>query len=567
MICGKKTKDFLEWLKNQKQILSKKEITTKKESKDDWEILLEKWIIEADEKEIPEKIKKELIEKIRKCKKLRELNRKLIALLRKENLSENEVAQVKNLITKLKDMNPFQEIIFENLKAFENFYEKNIRWFQHRIKAERERFTRYLTRKVQAIKCLILEESEDLAEFISIMLGDGNIYIKNGHYSLSISFSLREKEYIQYVKNLIIKLFKISPQYSENKKMTGSSARLRITRKLVVQALLSKGLKAGDKLKNQVSVPEWIKSFWSFIIASLKGLIDTDGTISAVRKFKTVIINFSNASLPLVKDFKDMCEIIDLKTSKIIGPIKKLSKITGKVSKQYVVSIQAKKSVRKFIEVVKPKKWEFHGEEILKKIGKSYEEAFNYVQSSYNLKKALMWKELLEKTGSIKRLIIYLKNKGKFTPTEAFFKIWMHKLLGKEKYEEWLDYNSNILINKETNKIFQFPQKLRILLSKIIYRILINNYDLTDKEIFDILEIEINDSEILKRLNYLLSNLKTRSTIINYFNMLISFVRKVKRNFESKSPTNITNLKEELALPIHKSHIKQIIETLKKEII
>ncbi|KKK66511.1 hypothetical protein LCGC14_2963360 [marine sediment metagenome] len=38
----------------------------------------EKWIIEAEEKEIPLQIKKNLIEKIRKYGKLRELNRKMI---------------------------------------------------------------------------------------------------------------------------------------------------------------------------------------------------------------------------------------------------------------------------------------------------------------------------------------------------------------------------------------------------------------------------------------------------------------------------------------------------------
>ena len=104
-----------------------------------------------------------------------------------------------------------------------------------------------------------MEENEDLAEMIGIILGDGHLYEKQGHYRLTISFSIEEKKYIEYVKNLMQKIFQITPQYSERVRPGRSSARLRITRKKIVRTLISKGLKAGDKVKNQVGVPEWIK--------------------------------------------------------------------------------------------------------------------------------------------------------------------------------------------------------------------------------------------------------------------------------------------------------------------
>lgn len=71
----------------------------KNKPKEDWEILLEKWIIEVDEIEISDKIKKDLIEKIKKYRHLMNLSRKLIVLLQKHNPTENQIAQkIRNLI-------------------------------------------------------------------------------------------------------------------------------------------------------------------------------------------------------------------------------------------------------------------------------------------------------------------------------------------------------------------------------------------------------------------------------------------------------------------------------------
>jgi len=121
---------FDEWLnrklKSEQKNQKEKKSEEKEESKEEWEQLLEKWINEADEKEIPDKIKKELIEKIKKYRHLSNLSKKLIVLLQKRNPTEKEIAEIKNMMKKIKDMNPLQEEIFDNLRAFKNFYNKNI---------------------------------------------------------------------------------------------------------------------------------------------------------------------------------------------------------------------------------------------------------------------------------------------------------------------------------------------------------------------------------------------------------------------------------------------------------
>jgi len=52
---------------------------------------------------------------------------------------------------------------------------------------------------------------------------------------------------------------------------------LRIHSMLLVQELERLGLKCGNKVTQQVGVPNWIQNNTSYTIACVRGLIDTDG--------------------------------------------------------------------------------------------------------------------------------------------------------------------------------------------------------------------------------------------------------------------------------------------------
>ena len=154
----------------------------------------------------------------------------------------------------------------------------------------------------------------------------------------------------------------------------------------------------------------------------------------------------------------------------------------------------------------------------LRKIGKTYEEAFQYIKSPYNLERAYRWKGLLEELGSAKKLIKYLQKTDEFTPTEKSFKIWMEKLLTPRGYQKWLKFNTNLIIERESNQIQQFPQQLRILLCKKIYEMLLKYEYKNSKEIMQILEVKINKSNLLKRLSFLLNNKKSIAKIKKMIN-------------------------------------------------
>ncbi len=119
------------------------------------------------------------------------------------------------------------------------------------------------------------KKSKDLAEFIGIVLGDGGIT----QYQVIISFhSIDEKEYSKFVAVLINKLFDvpIGIHYDKN----DLEFDLVISRSELVRFCTEKlGLKKGNKIKQQVDIPEWIKQNKSYLTACVRGLMDTDGCV------------------------------------------------------------------------------------------------------------------------------------------------------------------------------------------------------------------------------------------------------------------------------------------------
>src|SRR3989344_524121 len=117
-----------------------------------------------------------------------------------------------------------------------------------------------------------------LAEFIGIMLGDGNLYCNNkGQYVIRITGDLnKDKKYHEdFISNLFYGLF--------NKEMRVQIYPDRIVlccySKHIFDQLISFGLKHGNKLENNVYIPDWIFDDDRYVMAFFKGLIDTDGSV------------------------------------------------------------------------------------------------------------------------------------------------------------------------------------------------------------------------------------------------------------------------------------------------
>ena len=145
-----------------------------------------------------------------------------------------------------------------------------------------------------------IKHSKNLAEFIGIMLGDGNIWRNR----VRIAFDKRNEDYIKYVAKLFENLFgiKLKKEIVENT----NQAYLHCTNLFGVEELLNFGLLRGNKIKNNLGIPEWIKQNKNYSKTCVRGLIDTDGCIYKCKREKHIYIKFTNFNQQLLKDFKEL---------------------------------------------------------------------------------------------------------------------------------------------------------------------------------------------------------------------------------------------------------------------
>lgn len=150
-----------------------------------------------------------------------------------------------------------------------------------------------------------------LAEFAGIMLGDGGITKRQATITLHKEDDI---DFAEYVKDIISELFKIIPKlYLRNKK---GVIDIVISRSELIKYLNGIGLPIGNKVVNQVDVPDWIKKSKNLRLSCLRGLFDTDGSIY-IDKHKLkgkIYLNcgmvFTNRSLPLLSYFKKQLEML-----------------------------------------------------------------------------------------------------------------------------------------------------------------------------------------------------------------------------------------------------------------
>ncbi|MFH1769494.1 MAG: hypothetical protein ABH833_02390 [Parcubacteria group bacterium] len=146
-------------------------------------------------------------------------------------------------------------------------------------------------------------KSKDLAEMTGILLGDGGI-TKN---QVIVTLNCRDdKEYSEYVYTLMQKLFGVTPSvYRQEEASVNKIAISRV--QLVKYCVENLGLVIGDKIRQQIDIPKWVKANQKYSIACLRGLVDTDGSIFLEchkikgKKYCYQRLNFTSLSEPLRK--------------------------------------------------------------------------------------------------------------------------------------------------------------------------------------------------------------------------------------------------------------------------
>jgi len=214
------------------------------------------------------------------------------------------------------------------------------------------------TRIIGKSKEIILLKNGDTAELIGIFSGDGHVSDKSNEVNISLN-GVDDPEYLNYVINFLGQMFGINLEditidTYDNTKLS----LIRLNKLSYQKALIDLGFTPGDKVKNQLDIPSWIFTDNSFIMRCLKGLIDTDGTISINKSFRCFRISFVSASKPLVESFKRMCNILGISTGSLLHS-KVFDTRYNKYYYSHSVAVSAKKDVRKFLDLIQPKKLEY----------------------------------------------------------------------------------------------------------------------------------------------------------------------------------------------------------------
>lgn len=203
----------------------------------------------------------------------------------------------------------------------------------------------------------IPEKSEELAELWGIMLGDGNINktqdYKLGVYNINITgHSILDKDYLlKFVKPLGEKLFGIKSRdyYSKFAK----ALHIYFDSRKIVDFFEKEGFKAGDKIRNQSTIPDWIKENPKFLAACLRGLYDTDGCFYKLTNKNSYQVCFTNCDTTLLNDARNSLLFLGIGVSKI--------------SKNREITITKKEEIAKFYKLIG-----FHNPKHLNKIKNAF---------------------------------------------------------------------------------------------------------------------------------------------------------------------------------------------------
>jgi len=149
------------------------------------------------------------------------------------------------------------------------------------------------------------QKSLKLAELVGIIMGDGGIR----NYQVIVTLNKEtDKEYAFYVVELFKSLFHLNSTIrEENDEKTYNIV---VSSKNLVEYFVKLNLKMGNKVKQQIDIPDWIKRDKKLKIACLRGLIDTDGCFYVDthqiknKHYFNPGVDFSTHSLPLFLSVK-----------------------------------------------------------------------------------------------------------------------------------------------------------------------------------------------------------------------------------------------------------------------
>ena len=190
--------------------------------------------------------------------------------------------------------------------------------------------------------------TKGVAELVGILIGDGYIYTKNKKYQIGfVGNPITDKEYFEKIKNLIYKEWKKSIIV----KIRERAVRIVINSKQITEFLINE-LKIfhGKGKCEKVKIPITIFNDWRLAKYTLRGIVDTDGSVFVAKKpgiEKYPSIEITTASRELAEQIKELLVKKEFRVPKIWGYKSKTGKrIT------YKVALNGKKNLERWIDFI-----------------------------------------------------------------------------------------------------------------------------------------------------------------------------------------------------------------------
>jgi DNA-binding transcriptional regulator WhiA len=192
------------------------------------------------------------------------------------------------------------------------------------------------------------EINSEIAELIGAHIGDGNSHVRKSDYRLIITCDAKkDKEYVALLADLFYKNFKIKPKVyirSRNNSIT------LVVRSKKLHKYYTEKLDMPVGRKTNIDIPSYILAKNAFLIACIRGIFDTDGSISIQKmgKYEYPFIAISTTSENLAKTLIQQLKILGLKPFiSITRPGKNNRKLT-----EFSVRVKGFDEVIKWKEII-----------------------------------------------------------------------------------------------------------------------------------------------------------------------------------------------------------------------
>ncbi|MDO8563492.1 MAG: LAGLIDADG family homing endonuclease [Nanoarchaeota archaeon] len=193
-----------------------------------------------------------------------------------------------------------------------------------------------------------MQLNENTAELIGAIMGDGNIYRRFNKYRIGFTgHPVTDKLYFEYLKKLI----KLEMQKEGRIVDRKNSIQMVVNSKENCLFLINDmKILSGKEKSLKALIPQPIKDDWNLMKRFIRGIVDTDGSVFAVRKprvEKYPSIEITTINKPLAGDIKSALESNGFRVSEIWSFKQKLSKNLG-----YRFGLNGKVQLKKWINEI-----------------------------------------------------------------------------------------------------------------------------------------------------------------------------------------------------------------------